>query len=246
VLVYHSLCSSVLTICSAAIRALSDANTAMRDLAALVTGALAFQFGGMDADSSSSCLAPHTQQCLAAVIEVLRGDSPLVHSAPRDVRDAVQDALLALLPALSAHVCMETALGWLRGGHGMGGASGSGGSASGSSAGASGSELEATILPLLALKMLARLIALASTPAVMQRCEPLCDALCAAMRAPNADVRKCAVFALVEVFAHAQDALTPALQARLNTSEMRLVTIYITKSVEAKVRQQQQQQQQQQ
>ena len=60
------------------------------------------------------------------------------------------------------------------------------------------------------------------------------------MRAPNADVRKCAVFGLVEVFAHAQDRLTPALQARLNTNEMRLVTIYITKSVEAKARQQQQ------
>lgn len=91
----------------------------------------------------------------------------------------------------------------------------------------------------------------------------LCAALAVAIRSPAADTRKCAVFCFVEMFLHVRDALTPLLQVRdssraykrfkcllhssctlypscivcqacLSPNELRLVTIYVTKSLDAR------------
>jgi hypothetical protein len=54
------------------------------------------------------------------------------------------------------------------------------------------------------------------------------------MRHEAADIRKNSVFCFVELYMHLHDRLTPLLQAYLNQSELRLVTIYVTKSMETR------------
>jgi hypothetical protein len=130
----------------------------------------------------------------------------------------IQDALLTLLPALHVSLCYDVTLDLIRGGEAF------------FSNGVAGS----VDMTLVALKMLAKLIAQDAPSSVSLRAEQLSEALTVTMRSTSADVRKCSVFCLVEMFLHMHDSLTPLLQTRLTQNELRLVTIYVTKSIDAR------------
>lgn len=63
---------------------------------------------------------------------------------------------------------------------------------------------------------------------------PALVSLCAqAFNHPSADVRKAVVFCLVDMYLVLGEALTPHLQA-LSTAQLKLVTIYITRTLKAR------------
>jgi hypothetical protein len=192
--------SNVMAVMEVTILALRDPQVQMRDLATLVVGALVQHF--------AAAIRPLTARVLGLLLET-------VHSDSREIRDAAQDALLSVLPALHVPTSYDLIL----------------------------PLLQRPDLPVTqtALRVLSKLIVHDTAEALVARVDTIVSLLAQTMRHEHPDVRKNTVFCFVELYMHLHDRLTPMLQTHLSQSELRLVTIYVTKSMETRAQKQSQQ-----
>eukprot|EP01028_Stygiella_incarcerata_P001847 TRINITY_DN13447_c0_g1_i1.p1 TRINITY_DN13447_c0_g1~~TRINITY_DN13447_c0_g1_i1.p1 ORF type:complete len:1399 (-),score=355.11 TRINITY_DN13447_c0_g1_i1:199-4395(-) len=83
------------------------------------------------------------------------------------------------------------------------------------------------------IKMLSRLVGRVSYGTLMDYIPQVLPGLFDAFKSPNADIRKAVVFCLVDIYMVLGDDFTPYL-SELNTSQLKLVTIYINRITKAR------------
>jgi CLIP-associating protein 1/2 len=83
------------------------------------------------------------------------------------------------------------------------------------------------------IKMLSRLVGRVSYGTLMGYIPQVLPGLFDAFKSPNADIRKAVVFCLVDIYMVLGDDFTPYL-SELNTSQLKLVTIYINRITKAR------------
>jgi len=125
----------------------------------------------------------------------------------REVCQAAEEALEQLTSALNPHRCVETLIPLI--------------------SSEEGAVLQASI------RMLSKLVPQLHSDLLLELVPSICPGLFDAFKNPNADVRKAVVFCLVDIYMVLRDDFAPFL-GELNTSQLKLVTIYINRTMQAR------------
>jgi len=123
----------------------------------------------------------------------------------REVCQAAEDALEQLISAVNPNRCVDTLIPLI------------------SSEG--GAVLQASI------RMLSKLVPMLPPMVLLEHVPQMCPGLFDAFKNPCADVRKAVVFCLVDIYMVLGDDFAPYL-GELNTSQLKLVTIYINRTMQ--------------
>lgn len=125
----------------------------------------------------------------------------------REVCQAAEEALEQLTSAVNPHRCVETLIPLI--------------------SSEDGPVLQASI------RMMSKLVSQLPGELLMDLVPSMCPGLFDAFKNPNADVRKAVVFCLVDIYMVLGDDFAPFL-GELNTSQLKLVTIYINRTMQAR------------